>query len=80
MNRFYAMRCLEHASGACVIRQRDKTLVESIVFAGARVFVCFRSQRVFVCDLHLANDDFFMLYSTLVVRRRCKDHSVSRAN
>ena len=80
MNRFGTIGCLEHASGACVIRHREKTLVEARVFAGARVFVCFRSQRVLVCELHLTSNDFFMLDSRLVVTRRCQDHLVSRAN
>ena len=42
-----------------VIKQREKALVESRVFAGSQVFVCFRSQRVIVCELHLASDVFY---------------------
>ena len=81
MNTFCTVGCLDHAKGACVIWQREKTLVKSRVFAGARVLYFFDlNVCLSVCELHLASDDFFMLDSTLAVTRACKDHLVSRAN
>ena len=46
----------EHALSG-IERRHSSTLVCSRV----RVFVCFRSQRVSVCELHLASDDFLSL-------------------